>query len=431
MLETPAPISPAPVSASPEAAPRPDRSARRRSLLLLLFGGGGSLALWARIVQLGIQEIYPALRQAEFGSETLSAAAIEAGAMLFCFFLLLPILISSWQALRGRPLRRAEIPPIRVWQVIAWLGIWFFVLVLATVLVYLAPFGWVLAIPFFLLGIAVPVGGLAWIGVGGLPGGSWRRAWAALGLGMLGGSGLAVAIEYLVFVGLGSLAARLFLPAELDLRTLLEQVRLQMENAGAIEDLLPILAPYLRNPLILIGVLVLFAGVGPLTEELVKPLAVLLTGKRLHSPAEGFFLGALGGAGFALLEGLLSVSGYIELAGVGLMIRAAASLMHILNSGLVGWGYAHLLLRRDYARMLGMILLATALHGLWNGSIVLSLYGAALISLDPTNFLPALPMLAGMVILMTIFLLALIFLPLLNHLLRRPAIEPRQPLSAN
>lgn len=423
MSETPAPLAPDLL---------PDRFARRRSLLLFLFGILGSLALVARMIQLGVSEVYPALRQADFSRETLSAAVIEACAMLFCILLLLPILFTSWRALRGRALRRAEIPPIRVWQAIVLLGIWFLVLLFATGLVYIAPFGWVLAIPFLLIGIALPVGGLAWIGIGGLPGGSWRRAWAALGLGMLGGSGLALALEYLLFVGIGSLAVRLFLPEEVNLQTALEAIRRQIENASTSENLLAVLAPYLRNPLILVGALVLFAGAGPLIEELAKPLGVLLIGKRLHSPAEGFFLGALGGAGFALLEGLLSVSGYVELAGLGLLMRAAASLMHILASGLVGWGYACLLLRRDYGRMLSLVLPAIVLHGLWNASILVSLYSAMLVSLDPTNLLPGLPMLAGMGTLMIVFLLALVFLPLLNHQLRRPAlVEAQPPLSVN
>lgn len=429
MSETPASLSPDLV---PEPAPLPDRSAQRRSLLLFLFGILGSLALLARVIQLGLLDIYPAVRETNFSSETLSAAAIEACAMLFCILLLLPILFTSWKALKGRPLRRAEIPPIHVWQLIVLLGIWFLVLLFATGLVYVAPFGWVLAIPFLLLGIALPVGGLAWIGIGGLPSGSWRRVWAALGLGMLGGSGLALALEYLLFIGAGSLLVRLFLPAEVSLQTALEEIRRQIENAKATEDLLAVLAPYLRNPLILVGALTLFAGAGPLIEELAKPLAVLLIGKRLHSPAEGFFLGALGGAGFALLEGLLSVSGYLELAGVGLLMRAAASLMHILASGLVGWGYAWLLLRRDYGRMLLMISLAFVLHGLWNASILVALYSAVLVSLDPTNLLPGLPMLASMGILMVAFLLALVFLPLLNHQLRRPTpVAARPPLSAS
>jgi hypothetical protein len=431
MLKTPAtePLEPTPASADLTAGSH--RPARRRSLLLLLFGGLGGLALLGRVIQLSIQEVYPALRRADFSSQTLPAAVVEACAMLFCILLLLPILATSWQALKGRPLRRAAIPPIRVWQVILLLAAWFSVLVSATGLVYVASFGWVLALPFFLLGITLPVAGLAWIGIGGLPGGSWRRLWAALGLGMLGGSGLALAVEYMLFAGIGLLATRL-LPGNLDLDTILEQVKLQMQTATAGEEMIAILAPYLHNPLILIGILILFAGLGPLIEELCKPLAVLLTGRRLHSPAEGFALGALGGAGFALLEGLVSISGFVELAGVGLLMRAAASLMHILASGLVGWGYASLLLRRDYGRMLGMLLLAVGLHGLWNGSIVISLYGAVLFSAEPTNLLPGLAMLAGLGTLMVIFALTLIFLPLLNYQLRRQGqAELRARLPAN
>ncbi len=419
---TPPPLDSVPPRLPVEGPLRQD--VQRRSLLLLLFSILGSLGLLARVFQLVVQDIYPIIRRADFKSQDLAAATLEASAMLFCILALLPVFVGSWRALSGRSLSRADIPPIRLWQLFVLFILWFFVLVLATVLVYVASLGWVLAIPFFLVGIALPVAGLAWIGVGGLSGGSWRRAWAALGLGMLGGTGVALIVEYLLVL-VGVALVSLFLAGDPAFQAVVEQFKRQIENIRNTEELFLLLAPILRNPLILFSILVVFAGLVPLIEELAKPLGVLLAGKSLRSPVEGFALGALGGAGFALMEGLLSMSGFIHLAGFGLIMRAAASLMHILASGLAGWGYASAILQRKYGRMVLFLVLAVGLHGLWNGATIVTVYSAFLLMAAPEDAFLALPMLAAMGMLVILFALSAVFLPVLNHQLR----AARRPLA--
>ncbi|MEZ0394810.1 MAG: hypothetical protein ABWK53_00040 [Anaerolineales bacterium] len=410
------PSDPAPVPLPADDLPR--RDARRRSFLLFLFSILGSLGLLGRALQLTVQEVYPLLRQVDFESPALSASVVEACAMLFCVLLLLPLLFGSWRALTGHPLRRAEIPPVRLWQIMLLLGVWFCDLILVTALVIFFPLGWAPAIPFFLLGVALPVVGLVWVGAGGLTGGSWRRVWAALGLGMVGGTALALIAEYLLVFGGAALAA-LFLAGDPAFQRLAEHFGSSIENVRNTEELFLLIAPVLRNPLVMIGLFVAFAGLGPLVEELVKPLSVLLLGKSLRFPAEGFALGALGGAGFALLEGLVSVSGFVSLAGIGLMMRAAASLMHILASGLTGWGYASAILQRRYGRAALLLALAVGLHGLWNGATLLAVYGALLVGLDWKDLLLTIAsILVGLGILTTVFTLSAVFLPLLNYQLR-------------
>ena len=69
-----------------------------------------------------------------------------------------------------------------------------------------------------------------------------------------------------------------------------------------------ILAPYLINPFILISLFLVLGVFTPLIEETLKPAIVWLLAKRLQRPSQGFALGVISGAGFALVESLLASS---------------------------------------------------------------------------------------------------------------------------
>ena len=142
----------------------------------------------------------------------------------------------------------------------------------------------------------------------------------------------ALITSMLLFAGLALVLAGVIAAVNPALRATLEQLRAQITNAGNVQDLMPVLAPYLNNPLVILVILFFVSGVGPLIEEAFKPLAVWLVGKHLRSTAEGFALGALCGAGFAILEGLLVSSGAVDMAGYGVAARATSSLMHITAS---------------------------------------------------------------------------------------------------
>jgi hypothetical protein len=162
-------------------------------------------------------------------------------------------------------------------------------------------------------------------------------------------------------------------------------------------------------------------------EEAVKPLALWFLGKDLRSPAEGFALGALCGAGFALVEGVLAASGAIEMLGIGLAARFTSTLMHITASGLVGWGIASIRLEKRYWRGLGAYLLACTLHGLWNGSVITVVYGSLRVSLSPTgnvDVISGVTVVVGLGLLAMTFFAILVLLPVLNWSLRRGLPAP-------
>ncbi|MFZ6019115.1 MAG: PrsW family glutamic-type intramembrane protease [Chloroflexota bacterium] len=130
----------------------------------------------------------------------------------------------------------------------------------------------------------------------------------------------------------------------------------------------------LANPVIVALLISLVAGVTPLLEELLKPLALwLYAGDRL-SPAQGFVGGALCGAAFGLWENLSALAGAGNGGGVLILVaRVGSLLLHITATAIFGWGLASFWGQRRYwGRLVGSYLLAVGLHAFWNLFGVLS-----------------------------------------------------------
>ena len=399
--------------------PLPDH---RRDILLLVFSITGFLLLFGR----GIYLLTSGFTSGPFFTMNDSDSRIlDAIGMFFCSTLLLPLFILCIRKLKGREIPPVKLPAVKFWQAALFAAAWLVVIFLGSVLETRGLTGGLAASPFFLLGISMPVAGLVWIAISGLPAGSWRRLWAVFGIGMVGSTLGAILVEY-ALVGIAALTAGIVAASNPEWLAIFQQVKSQVSGAGDVQSLLTTLAPYLTNPLVLLLALVFAAGLAPVIEETIKPAALWLVGKRLGSPAEGFALGALCGAGFALFEGSLAASGSPQMPGVGIAGRAASSLMHITASGLTGWGIASALLQKRYGRMAGMYFLSLGLHGLWNGSVVMAVFGSLRLSLpgggnDPSGMLL---ILAGIGILGSLLVTIMVLLPLTNHFLR-----PGLPLS--
>jgi hypothetical protein len=170
-----------------------------------------------------------------------------------------------------------------------------------------------------------------------------------------------------------------------------------------------------------------------LIEEAVKPAVIWFLGKRLRSPAEGFVLGVMCGAGFAMLEGLMAASGATQMWGFGLAGRAAASLMHITSSGLLGWAIASAQLEKRYGRLALTYLLSVSIHGLWNGSAIMAVYGSLRVMVQnmQIDFLGGFFALGGLGMLFLELVLLLTALPLINRRLRGPAAPVPEPVQSD
>ena len=80
----------------------------------------------------------------------------------------------------------------------------------------------------------------------------------------------------------------------------------------------------------------------------------------------------ISGAGFALFESLLNSTQLVD--DTWLLVssmRFGTTLMHMLASGMVGWGLASAWTQRKYLRLAGAYLAAVILHGVWNGLAIL------------------------------------------------------------
>ena len=127
--------------------------------------------------------------------------------------------------------------------------------------------------------------------------------------------------------------------------------------------------------LIVLGLIVLV--IGPMIEEMFKPLGVVLMSYRRPSKAQSFLWGLAGGAGFSLAEALFNGTSSLEgWVGVATM-RVGATAMHCLGGGLMGLGWYCLFATRRPWRLLGAYVASVSLHALWNvaasGMLVASL----------------------------------------------------------
>lgn len=358
-----------------------------RVILLLLFSLCAALMaltaalLIAAITLFGMEELVKS--EVSPLSSLLLASGLAAIGILF-----LPIGYYSLQRLRGLPRTTLILPPLRPWAWIFLPLLWVALLILASLL-YDAPGALIYAPALHFLSVALPIYLLARVAVGRIALGSHLRAWSVLGSSMSLSLGVATALEMMlvvIFVIVVAAGLVIFNPTAIDtVQRLLESV----ENAPDLDSMLYPLAPVIEHPLTLIMALLFLSGCVPFIEEFAKSLGVWLVSGRLSGPAQGFALGALSGAGFALVESLIAAISPDASWGMAFVARAFSGLMHILAASLTGLGIAYARLERRYLRFTGLFALAILVHGLWNGGTVLTVLGGARIALaNPEIDLP-------------------------------------------
>jgi hypothetical protein len=103
--------------------------------------------------------------------------------------------------------------------------------------------------------------------------------------------------------------------------------------------------------------------------------------------------------------------------------------MHITASGIMGWGIASARLEKRYGRLAGAYLASVGIHGLWNGSVILTVFGSVQASLNSggPSLLSVLTMLVGLGALLLLLPLMLILMPVINRLLRAASAVPAAP----
>jgi hypothetical protein len=204
-------------------------------------------------------------------------------------------------------------------------------------------------------------GGLGWREPGCRP--TWRQILLAIGFTMAIATMLSSLAELLLDGGI--MVAFLASKGAFD----------GAATSTEVTDVLKAFEDFLNNREELALALLTVAVVPPLVEETAKGLGVRLLISPHSSKTTAFVLGVVAGASFGTVEALLyGLSGFSD-AGTDwwslMLMRAGSTATHALASGLVGLGwYQVMALGRPLTGFLHYAA-AVALHGLWNGLIVL------------------------------------------------------------
>ncbi len=170
-----------------------------------------------------------------------------------------------------------------------------------------------------------------------------------------------------------------------------------------------LLMPWITRPAVLVLAMIYVSLMVPLVEELFKPLGVWLFSRRLTSRAQGFALGALSGAAYALIETLgvsPQTTGWADL----LLTRIGTDILHVTTSALMGAAIVNAIQGRKYLQLLGTYILSVSLHGLWNALAILFTFSALADLADTPNILAGkqLPLSISMGVLAALFLVILL-----------------------
>jgi hypothetical protein len=116
--------------------------------------------------------------------------------------------------------------------------------------------------------------------------------------------------------------------------------------------------------------------------------------------------------------------------GLTLSIRAITSGMHMLATGLVGWGIAYARLEKRYLRLVGMTLLAMFLHSVWNAGVVFTIIGGVrtMLAMPNFDFLGASMTIGGAGLLLVLIAGMFVAFFAINRRLRSPALPASQPV---
>ena len=288
--------------------------------------------------------------------------------------LLLPILLLSIYRLREQPIpawldtNRKVVPKVVMWLIFAW-----------PIVVFI---GWLVAgspkAAAFLLGpINIIAAGLPvlWMYNAAqwkLKAGSQFRKWQVFGFSFAATPILISIVELVVLLSLG-LVVLLWVSFKISIDPSFEHTVVYLFTkvqlvGDDLEAAIRLFESYLLQPSILFWMAAIFCGIIPIIEEICKPLVLWLLVGRNITEREGFIGGVLCGAGFALMENVLYATAF-STAEDWLFVtigRGGTSVLHMLASGLVGWGLAKSWQKGKWGFQIFTILAAISLHGFWN-----------------------------------------------------------------
>ena len=409
-----------------------------RAVLLAISSGAAGLLAMAVAASAALYAVFGhLLKQPNTEPQDVLAVFLVCTSVAFIGALLLTTAYRASGVLRGQPDPSITTSIPRLREVSLLLALWIASSAIAQIVAAVEGWRW-LAPLLHLLAIGAPVYLLLRLGIGGIRGGSRLRLWGILATGLVLGTGLAAAVEIGLLV-LGISVGSVYLLLNPDRLHAFQSLVLQLGQISRPEEMLPLLESWLARPFTLLLILAAVSGVAPIVEELAKSTAAWLVYDRLSTRAQGFWCGALSGAGFAFFEGLVASTDASQSWAFILLVRGASSLMHILASALVGWGIAAWRQSGKVAHLLGGYAVGIGLHALWNASIVALAFGGFRL-VNPGSDLDVLGLVTGaagglgLLALLTLMPLALFVLnrrlrsPLPDLAARTPGPDSQQPI---
>jgi hypothetical protein len=393
---------------------------QRRALWLIVGMVGSALG----VLTCGSGLLLVVAAPAVGGALTVAETLPPAGIMALGLVLGVPLALHGWAGWRERPSRPFK--PSHVWWLwlllVALIGIGAVISSQSVAPALLLPPIHVVAMALLPL-IVLALVGRALRGMGG----SWREVVASVGGGGFLGMGVSLVGEGLVI-----LAAIIFLAAIVAMMPggagRIVALARDLQDLARQADITSLLELVL-SPVVVVSALAYFSIAVPLIEETCKTLAAGVVGCWVRPHLARIFLwGVAGGAGFALVENLLSgVLGGAEVWPFGVVTRFGATVMHCFTGGLVGWGWGQLWSARRPVRLLGTYAAAVIIHGLWNAAAVgAGLLGATTLVFEADDLWLALIGLGMATLTGALGLLAVAFLVMLLLAGRRLADEAEQ-----
>lgn len=282
---------------------------------------------------------------------------------LLVFALFLPSVVNSVRLLSGKEARktgkqtfRLALVALLLWGPLVFLGQW---------LANQEILPWLFLPPLQLVAVAVPIWFIIEIGRKNLP--RQASAWDVFSFGVVLTQPVILLVELALLLLIGLLVL-VWASLQPQLMETLMQLAQRLQDAQFDPQLLEqILIPYLQQPGVIYLGLAVGAGLIPLIEELLKPLAVWVLLGRKFTEIEGFVLGLYAGGTFALLESLGMIASATESDwGIIVVARVGTAILHVTSTALVGWALGAAWQKRKYFQLGIIFFLAFFLHGVWN-----------------------------------------------------------------
>lgn len=331
------------------------------SLLIGLFLISSSLVSYLLMSLRGAIGGIP-IADSQLGSSLLFSAGLG-----FAGTLMIPSIYYSGLRLFGKTSRGKK-----AWSGSGWLGFTIPGLIFLGYLSQSNPSWGIFVLPLFhILTNGAAIFWLLYVVKRNLPEQSAQRFWGVFGSGLTLAPLIALVVELLILVFFGILLW-IFIQSQPELKQdfliLLDHFQQSSIPPGIFERTTSRL---FETPGIAGGVFIYIAVLIPVVEELIKPVAIWLLPGRKLSQGDGFLLGAVSGAGYALFENL-TIAAETEIWTFVMISRLGTAAIHMLTTALVGWGIASAKTEKRYWRLLMAFVAAITLHGVWNGLNILT-----------------------------------------------------------